>query len=87
LAASRQTAKASGSRASSVSPPATRWRNSSVLPVQRVVGQRRHARFERIDLDAVLRYPFSSRSLRLPKILVRKPWIIKTPRTGQSRPA
>ena len=50
LPASRTTAKASGSRSSSVAPSASRSRNSTVLAAQRLVRQRLHRRLQRVDL-------------------------------------
>ena len=46
-AASRTTAKASGAMSFSVSPSASRLRNSSVLPLQGFVAQRLQGIFER----------------------------------------
>ena len=50
LAASRTTAKASGSRSSRVSPLARRSRNSAVLARSCLVGELGELRLERIDL-------------------------------------
>jgi hypothetical protein len=44
------TAKASGSTASSDSPPATRWRSASVLPRSSASRQRLELRLEGVDL-------------------------------------
>ena len=48
--ASRTTANASGSRSSSVSPLASRSRNSAGLAAQLLVGQRLNRRLEGVDL-------------------------------------
>jgi hypothetical protein len=84
LAASRQTAKASGSRSSSVSTAGDPLAEFGGLAAQRVVGQRRQRRFERIDLLDGLAVPLQQPLVAAAEDLGEKPWIIKTPRTGRS---
>src|SRR5512139_3882642 len=70
LAASRTTAKASGSSDSSVAPSARRLRNSAVLPRSSASLSPAIAGSRALICCTTPAYCFSSRSLRLPKIFL-----------------
>src|SRR5450830_340647 len=78
LEPSRTTANASGRRASRLSPLFTRSRNSSVLARSASSDNFSYSGSIALMRSTVLRYRRRSRSLRLPKILVRKLVAMKT---------
>src|SRR5688572_21798506 len=87
LAASRTTANASGSSSSSARPSAWRFFSSSVLPRSCGSLSPASAGSSALICATAAEYCLSSRSLRLPKILVRTLVIMRWARGGRRAPA